>query len=134
MICQPENKTLFVLLKWKKHTQKTIQLEWLNSDPPQNKYITQKTNSSPTRKHLDWAYNIVNAQRLSTRQNYNFISLNRFGSSWTQLTFCLPAVNQFIFQFFQHTMFNSEVTFLVVEMTAFIFFYVNNSLEKKQIA
>lgn len=33
-----------------------------------------------------------------------------------------PAVNQFIFQFFQHTMFNSEVTFLVVEMTVFVFF------------
>ena len=55
----------------------------------------------------------------------------RFCSSRTQLTVCFPAVNQFIFQFFQHTMFNSEVTFLVVEMIVFIFFYVNNSLGKE---
>jgi hypothetical protein len=54
-----------------------------------------------------------------------------FSSLWTQLTFCFPAVNQFIFQFFQHTMLSSEVTFLVVEMTVFILFYGNNSLEKE---
>lgn len=50
---------------------------------------------------------------------------------WTQLTFCLPAVDQFVFQFFQHIILSSEVASLVVEMTVFIFFYDNNSLGKE---